>query len=156
MCRGLTYKYIPEKDEFRHILRISCSICQCRMETLLKINCERRTLPTAVSTHLLLWLPSSYVAFCFFFHFWCLGFSCHFLPARCLTKHFSSFLHCVAFPHFLSLSASSRCLIHQHLLKLCVVLCINVLCPMSVSAYAEKLEESVQDYVTVAHSWHAS
>lgn len=53
-------------------------------------------------------------------------FSFCFLPARCLTKPFSLFqilplflpLFCAALPHFLSLSANSRCLIHQHLLKL--------------------------------------
>lgn len=112
---------LTEKDEVRHILGIFCSICQYRIDTLLNINCERRTLRTAASAHLPLWLPSSYVDFCFFFPFG--YFSWHFLP------HFASFLHCVAFPHFLSLSASSRCLIHQHLLKLCVVLCIKCVMP---------------------------
>lgn len=146
-----------KKDEVRYIFWIFCSVFQCRIETLVNINGERTTLPTAVSIPLPLWLLNSCVDFCFFFPFCCLGLSFPFLPACCLTKHFASFLHCTAFSHFLSLSASSRCLIHQHLLKLCVVLCINVLCPMSVSLHMQKkLEESVQDYVRVTHFWHTS
>lgn len=78
----------------RHTLRIFCYICQYRMGTTLNIIFVRRTLPTAVSAHLFLWLPGSYVDYFFFFPFWYLGFSCHFLPARCLTEHFAPFSLC--------------------------------------------------------------
>lgn len=147
-------RQLPENGEVRHILQIFSSICQNRMETLLNINCEKGTIPTAV-THLLLWFPCSYVDFCVVFP------TCTWAFPSTSYPHAPHWTFCLfsslcGFPHFLSLSACSRCLIHQHLLKLCVVLCINVLCPMSVSAYAEKLEESVQDYVRVAHFWLAS
>lgn len=132
----------------------------------------RTPLEAAGSTHLPLWFISSHVDFRSFL-FCYLGFSFHFLPARCLTKHFAFFLHCAAFPHFLSLSASSRCLIHQHLLKLCVVLCINVLCLMSVSLHMQKswkkvckimwksltfgtLLSQMEAWGQAAHFWHAA
>lgn len=120
----------------------------------MNINGERTILPTAVPTHLPPWLLSSYVGFlCFFSPFCYLCRSFHFLPARCLTKHSAPFLHCAAFPHFLSLSASSRCLIHQHLLKLCVVLCINVLCPMSVSLHMQKSWKKVHEIMWESHTF---
>lgn len=84
------------------------------------------------------------------------------LPLFC-----SSFLLCAAFPHFRSLSANSRCLIHQHLLKLLAVLCTSVAWCMCETvcvfecACAGKLEkvcEIMCMHVTVSssHLWHAA
>lgn len=97
--------------------------------------------------------------------FCCLGLlSSSFLHAASLNLFlalFGSFLLCAALPHFLSLSANSRCLIHQHLLKLCAVLCTNVVC--SVCEFArwgkfEKVCKIMCMHVTVSssHFWHAA
>lgn len=104
-------------------------------------------------------------------------FSFCFLPVCCLAKPFfslpdsaffcSSFLLCAAFPHFRSLSANSRCLIHQHLLKLLAVLCTSVALCMCETvcvfecACAGKLEkvcEIMCMHVTVSssHLWHTA
>lgn len=166
--------------------------CKTAMEILLNCTLGRMAWGTAGCPHVSLFfsLPRSTVQLC------CLPlplyvslllaalrrvfFLC-FLPARCLAQPFlslfqilplfaSSFLLCAAFPHFLSLSANSRCLIHQHLLKLWAVLCTSVVRCMcetvcvwgwacrKVAKKKKKVCEIMRMHVTVSssHLWHAA
>lgn len=89
-----------------------------------------------------------------------------FLSSRFCLFFRSSFLLCAALLYFLSLSANSRCLIHQHLLKLWAVLCTSVAWCMREAVCVrvheqeswEKVCEIMCMHVTVSssHLWHAA